>query len=212
MILVLSCFDLAVVTISHPFLIVSTIYFSQGEINKIRERTRMSMSFVVYGSSMFALFTLNVERLLALTCPFFHQASVTKTRLLFFQAFWTVILVGLSLLVFFISERIGDILATVIVLSLVLLFIYSNYKILKIAKSKSEDESVAPTTAASVDENRKTRILNLRNISTCCLAVGCFFCCICPYIIYSALRFASKTSLSERQFLLFTRGQPRLSL
>jgi hypothetical protein len=165
MILVLSCFDLAVVTISHPFLIVSTIYFSQGEINKIRERTRMSMSFVVYGSSMFALFTLNVERLLALTCPFFHQASVTKTRLLFFQAFWTVILVGLSLLVFFISERIGDILATVIVLSLVLLFIYSNYKILKIAKSKSEDESVAPTTAASVDENRKTRILNLRNIS-----------------------------------------------
>ena len=37
MILVLSCYDVAVVTISHPFLIVSTIYISQGEIDKIRE-------------------------------------------------------------------------------------------------------------------------------------------------------------------------------
>jgi hypothetical protein len=40
MILVLSCFDLAVVTISHPLLIVSTIYFSQGEIDKINTRGR----------------------------------------------------------------------------------------------------------------------------------------------------------------------------
>jgi hypothetical protein len=35
------------------------------------------------------------------------------------------------------------------------------------------------------------------------LAVGCFFCCFCPYIIYSALRFAPRTPLSERQVLLF---------
>ena len=94
MILVLSCFDTAVVTITHPFLIASTIYFSQGEINKIREDTRKSISFVVCGSSMLALFTLNVERFLALT--FFHEASVTKTRLLCFQAFSTIIIVGLS--------------------------------------------------------------------------------------------------------------------
>ena len=100
MILVLSCFDLAVVTITHPFLIVSTIYFSQGEINKIREDTRNSIFYVLYGSSLFALFTLNVERFLALTRPFFHQASVTKTRLLCFQAFWTVIVVGISPLVY----------------------------------------------------------------------------------------------------------------
>ena len=90
MILVLSCFDLAVVTITHPIFIVSTIYFSQGEIDEIREDTRKSICFAVYGSSLFALLTLNVERFLALTRPFFHQASVTKTRLLRFQAFWTV--------------------------------------------------------------------------------------------------------------------------
>ena len=199
MIFVLSCFDLAVVGSTHPLLIVSTIYFSQGEIDEIREYTRKSISFVVCGSSLYALFTLNVERFLALTCPFFHQASVTKTRLLCFQAFWTVITVGISPLEYF-NLKI-DIFGTVTALSLLCLFIYSNYKIFIIAKSKRADESITPTTV--MDESRKTRILNLKSISTCSLAVGCFFCCFCPYIIYSALRLASRTSLSERQFLLF---------
>ena len=203
MILVLSCSDLTVVTIIHPLLIVSTIYFFQGEINEIRIRlhTDACIYFVVCFSSLFALFTLNVERFLALTRPFFHQASVTKTRLLCFQAFWTVIVVGISPLVYFNSETIVAIFASVTVLSLLFLFIYSNYKIFIIAKSKRADERVAATTAT--DENRKTRILNLKSISTCSLAVGCFFCCFCPYIIYTTLDLASRTSLSERKFLLF---------
>ena len=159
-----------------------------------------SICFAVRGSSLFALFTLNVERFLALTRPFFHQASVTKTRLLRFQAFWTVTTVGLSPLVYFNLETIVYIFGIATALSLLFLFIYSNYKIFIIAKSKREDERVAPTTA--MDENRKTRILNLKHISTCSLAVGCFFCCFCPYIIYAALRLASP--LSERQFLLFS--------
>ena len=204
MILVLSCFDLAVVTISHPLLIVYTIYLSQGEINEILERTRKSLPFLVCGSSMFALLTLNVERFLALTRPFFHQASVTKTRLLCFQAFWTVIMLGLSVLLFCInSQTITNIFATLMVLSFLFSFIYLNYKMFKIAKSKREDERVAPTTAASVDANRKTRILNLKNISTCSLAVGCSFFCSCPLIIYSTVCLASEMLLSEMQFSLF---------
>ena len=205
MILVLSCFDLAVLIITHPLLIVSTIYFSQGEINEVREDTRKSISFVVCGSAMFALITLNVERFLALTCPFSHQASVTKTRLLCFQAFWTVVTVGLSPLVYLNLDPIVEVYATVTLLSLLFLFLYAKYKIFKIAKSKREDERDVPTTATtSMDENIKTRILNLKSInSTCSLAVGCFFCCVCPVIIYSALRLASPSALSDRQFLLF---------
>ena len=203
MILVLSCFDLAVVTITHPFLIVSTIYFSPEEIYEIRKHTRYYISLVLYGSSLFALLTLNVERFLALTRPYFHQASVTKTRLLCFQAFWTVIVVCLlPALVYFNLETILAILESVTISSLLFLFIYSNYKMCIIAKSKRADERVAPTTA--MDENRKTRILNLKSISTCSLAVGCFFCCFCPYTIYTALRFASRASLSAGQFLSFS--------
>jgi nitrate/nitrite transporter NarK len=67
-------------------------------------------------------------------------------------------------LVYFISETIADIFAFVIVLSLLFLFIYANCKIFKIAKSKPEDKRVVPTTATSMDENGKTRILNLKSV------------------------------------------------
>ena len=214
MIFVLSCFGhLAVVAImhcTHPFLIVSTIFFSLGEIDEIRELTRVSISFILHGSSLFALFTVNVERFLALTCPFFDQTSVTKTRLVCFLAFLTVTLVGLWPLQYsFEGKTISNILAAVTFLSLLFLFIYLNYKMFKIAKSKREDERVVPTTA-TMDANRKTRILNLKshyflnlNISICSLAVGCFFVCSCPQIIYSALRLASETPFYDRQVLLF---------
>jgi hypothetical protein len=80
MIFVSSCFDLAVVTISPPFLTVSTLYFSQDETNEIRETTRVSIFYILYACSLFALFTLNAERFLALTCPFFHHATITKEK------------------------------------------------------------------------------------------------------------------------------------
>jgi hypothetical protein len=84
-------------------------------------------------------------------------------------------------------------------------FIYSNYKMFIIAKSKRTDERLAPTTAArSTDERRKKRILNLKNISACSLAVGCFFFCYSPQIIYSVLRLASGVSSFDKQILLLS--------
>jgi hypothetical protein len=204
MILVLSCFDLAVVSITHPFLIVCTIYFFIcEETDEVREARRVSIFFLLYFSSMFALFTLNVERFLALTCPFFHQTSVTKTRIVCFQAFVTIILAGLSPFLYFIPRTFGNILAVVIVLSLLLLFIYSNYKIFVIAKSKREDERLALTRGTAMDESRKKQTLNLKTVSTCSLAVGCFFLWSCPQIIASVLRLASETPFFDRQVLFF---------
>ena len=206
MILVLSCVDLAVVTVTHPLLMTSTIYFSREEINDIHEVTRVSVCFVLNGFSMSALFTLNVERFLAITCPFFHQASVTKARLACFFAFLTIIIACLSPLVVFNTESVivVNIFVVVYVSLLLFLLIYANYKIFIIAKSKRADERVAPTTAArSTDESKKKRTLNLKNISTCSLAVGCFFVCSCPQIGYSALRFASGAPSFDRQILLF---------
>ncbi len=96
------------------------------------------------------------------------------------------------------------ILIAVYIILVLFLLIYGNYRIFTIAKSKRTDESVAPTTAASsTDERKKKRILNLKNISTCSLAVSCFFVCSCPQMIYSALRSASETPFYDRQVLLF---------
>ena len=97
-ILLLSCFDLAVVAITHPFLITSTIYYFLEDVTEIREYTRKFLSYILNAFSMFALLILNVERYLALTCPFFHQASITKRRLLYVQALFIVATIGASLL------------------------------------------------------------------------------------------------------------------
>ena len=205
MILVLCCFDLAVVTLTHPLLISSTIYYALEEINEVREVVRAATSYILFGFSMSALFTLNVERILALTCPFFHQASVTKTRLLCFLAFVTIVIGGLPPLVYFNTNRtILNILMAVYIILVLFLLIYGNYRIFTIAKSKREDRRVAPTTAASsTDERKKKRILNLKTISTCWLAVGCVFVCFCPQIINSTLRSGSETPFYDSQVLLF---------
>ena len=100
MILVLSCFDLAVVAIIHPFLIAATTYYSRDEIIEMFELTRVFISYMLCGFSMTALLTLNGERFLALTSPYFHQRSVTKTRLVCFQAIVTTITIAVSPLLY----------------------------------------------------------------------------------------------------------------
>ena len=204
MILVLSCFDLVVVVVTHPFLTVSAIYFSPREINAARETTRIFISFILYGLSMIALFTLNVERFLAITCPFFYQASVTKARLVCFEAFLMSILVGLSPFYFIRKSIVYSVIAIFVPLFM-FLFIYSNYKLFVIAKSKRRNKKIVPLTMATsaVDQNLRKRILNLKNISTCSLAVGCFFLCCSPQIAYSALRLASDASLYDKQVFFF---------
>ena len=186
MILVLSCFDLAVVIITHPFLITSTIYYSLEGIQIFLEDLREWITFILYGFSMAALFTLNFERFLALTCPYFHQTSVTKTKLVCFQAILTTITIGLSPLVY-VTTIGGEVVAAAFILLLLSLIVYANYKMFKIAKSKSADVTVASSTARPVEESRTKSILNLKNVSTCSLVVACFFFCSCPLLIYLIL-------------------------
>ena len=205
-ILVLSCFDFAVVSIIHPLLITSTIYYSFDEINEAREKRRVSITYMLCGLSVTALFTLNAERFLALTCPYFHQRSVTKTKLACFQAFMTFLIVGVSPLVYFNRKTViaANILSALYMSLLLFLFVYANYKIFKIAKSKRNEQRAGPCFATSaVNNNRKTRVINLKSISTCSLTVGCFFVCSCPYIIYSVLRFTSGAPSYDRKVLLF---------
>ena len=86
MILVLSCFDLAVVAILHPFHIYIINFCSSWKIYNYAQGGIIKVLLIgnaLNGFSMFALLVLTVERFLALTYPFFHQTSVTKQRLIF---------------------------------------------------------------------------------------------------------------------------------
>ena len=152
---------------------------------------------------MFALLTLTIERFLALTCPFFHQTAVTKERLLLFQAFLMTLTVSLPPLAYF-YKKTGIILIAVFILFPLFVFACLNYKMFIIAKSKRNDERVSPTsTATSSNQERKRRKLNFKNISTCSLAVGCFFVCIFPPIIYYAMRLTAYLPYNNRRVLLF---------
>ena len=203
MILVLSCFDLAVVAITHPVLILSTILLSMEIRHGVIEGTRVYISVFLGGFSTFALLTLNIERFLALTYPFSHQTAVTKRRLVLFQAFLMTTTVSLSPLVYF-YRKTSNILIAVLVSFLLFVFICLNYKMFIIAKSKRTDERVSPTSKpTSSNQERTRRNLNFKNISTCSLAVGCFFICSLPLIVFSASRLTSNKPFYDRQVIQF---------
>jgi hypothetical protein len=205
MIFILSCFDLAVVTVAHPVIILSTIFLSNEGRSELLEQMRYNISGNLYVFSTTALLILNIERLLGLTFPLFHRTSVTKERLLILQAFSTILVSGLITSSEFINlKTLAHSLVMVYLSNLLLLFIYFHYKIFIIAKSKFRDREIVATTPTSRDEVRKQRALNFKTISTCSLAVACFFICYCPQIIHFALSLTSETPLHDRQVVLFS--------
>ena len=203
MILVLSCFDLAVVTITHPVIILTTILWSMQKFTEEVYIIRMNTCLLLGGFAMFALLTLNIERYLALTCPFFHQTAVTKGRLVIFMALLMVIPVALSPFYYFDATRIRDILLTVFLFCILSGFIFLNCRMLVIAKSKREVERIAPmgiTTASKQEIKKRTR--KSKNISTCSLAVCCFFICFFPEILHSIWRFKTKVAWYDEKAML----------
>ena len=207
MILVLSCFDLAVASITHPFLIASIICYSLGDVSGILEHTRTFVSNMLCGFSMTALLALTAERFFALNCPYFHRASVTKTRLGYLQAILAIIIIAVSSLIMINTQTAvaSTIFVAVFILLLLFLLVYGNYKMFIIAKSKRRDGRIGlstPTSAKSNGKRSNGRILNLKSISTCSLAVGCFFVCCCPQIVFAILRFTSETPSYETHSLL----------
>ena len=199
-ILVLSCFDLAVVAIYHPIIILSTILLSTS-MQTYYEEVKITQTYICWllvGCSMIALLTLNVERFLALKYLFFHQTAVNKGRLTFFLAVLMVIQVSLSTVLYFQTEAIDHVLISVFILSLLLAFIFLNYNMFM---SKCWDEKVTPTKAN--DKERKRSKFNFKNMSTCSLAVACFFVCSFPKVIFCVSRLVSNTSSHDRQVMLF---------
>ena len=207
MILVLSCFDLAEVIIGHPLLILSTILWSVQMYHRKITRIRKYTFILLSGFSMVALLTLNIERFLALTRPYFHQTAVTKGKLALFLALQIIIVVALTLLYFFGPKTIvyRPIILAVFTLSVWLVLSFLNYKMLVIVRSKRDGElRVDPTALIPAhQERKKNRKINLRNFSTCSLVVGCFFASSFAGIVFCIWIFITKSSRDDSQVRLF---------
>ena len=195
-ILILSSFDLAVVAINHPIIILTTVFWYMETysiaIKSIWEVTITLLS----GFSMVALLTLNVERFLALMYPFFHQTAVTRQRLLFFIAFFIILVIGFVPLAYF-NSTIGNTTVGLFFISLLVVLIVLNCKMFILARSKQKlNGIVVPATERSSTSNEAQRKrngkLNFKSFSTCSLAVACFFICTIPQLVYSTLRLTSE--------------------
>ena len=80
-----------------------------------------------------------------------------------------------------------------------------NYKIFLIAKSKNENQTRHTTSRITSTNNERTkkRKKHFRNISTCCLAVACFFICCFPSFVYCAWRLTSEKPPYDKEVTLF---------
>ncbi len=206
MILVLSCVDLIAAAFTHPALIVWTIFWYRKTSHQYGSKFIWPniIGFALMCFSMFALLTLSIERFLALKYPFFHQTAVTKRRLLVFLAFLMIMLVSLLPVVHFVGTILRNMLVSAFIVFICFVLVYLNYKMFIIATSKRNMNSVAPTSTVTPSyQEKKRRKVNFNKISTCSLAVGCFFVCSSPQIIYSVLSVTSETLPKDRRIRLF---------
>ena len=144
----------------------------------MQEYIRFYIGSALTGFSMLALFVLNIEQFLALKYPFFHQTSVTKQRL-FFLLVALMILCTIGLSFFHLNIKIlANWLSIVNIPVFSLLFIYINYKMFIIARSKQDNETL-PKSRCPV---RKRAEYQLKTFSTCSLTAICYFICSCQYL------------------------------
>ena len=179
LILVLSSSDLVAILYNHPMIMYwyLSLYMGNMDFNSHYFKQFRFISATMLGFSMLTLFTMTLERYLGLTYPLFHRKSVTKRRML------SVLVVSqtLSLIPNTLSFEFHfiELLAVVVVGVLKILIILMNIKAFLIAKTWKErmasDKKINPS---------------FKKYYVCLLAVGCFFVCYCPAIVYNVLTLA----------------------
>ena len=193
LIFVLSCFDLLVAIVNHPSIMASAIVMGYGNHDKLFQNVfEFTTTFFVV-LAIGALLTLNIERFLALSYPFFHERMVTKERVVYFlvlQQFSGILLSILTFRDIILSRPMVMIFALSFVLSL---FLYINCRIFIIARLKRRSGKIAPSNHR---EQKRTKF-NLKKMSTCSLAVVCFIVCSFPEYFYWIYLLTSETQLHE---------------
>ena len=186
MILVLACFDLAVVVVFHPLTIV--------EILQCWQFTRMAkVQYVqhLFVFSLTALLTMTGERCLTLVYPFFHQKFVTKLRLM---AIFVLCQLPFGLLHLLridnLDTYIKMTIAVVSIGTVLILILCLNYKISFIARTIKNCMNITlgnlNGTALNLYEAYESKVI-IRRVSTCLLAVTCLLFCYCPVIAFFIL-------------------------
>jgi hypothetical protein len=192
MILVLSCFDLAVIIVAHPTIILLSIAWTFEEntvfhVGEILEEIYIILQLLEFG----VVLTLNVDRYLAIAYPFFYRARVTKGRIITFMIFTQLISLFVPILRRISYKKVVYLLIAIIIPLVLCLIFFMNYKMFMIARNKRQ------ATHSSIISQRNT-------IYTCLWIIACFSICTIPSIVYSTLKFAASTSTeNENVWMIF---------
>ena len=204
LILVLACSDLIVVSIIHPLLAFFTVlWFTRNSI----------VPFIFdpfFGFSMFTLLTMNLERYWAVKHPYFHQRSITKRRLLgLLLVFWSFVLT-VSILS---HQKVvpGEIPGLTILGVIFLLILYINYQMLATVHAIRQNDALAmpyhaseaQTLGSETENHGRPVTVDLKNTSTCFLAIVCFFVCSLPVLVHNGIWYARKESFTEEARMPF---------
>ena len=189
MILVLSCFDLAVVVIFHPFIILETI------LRWLYMTSHCSIKVLylehLFAFSLTALLTMTLERYLAVVYPFFHEISVTKSRLL---AVFVLMQLPFGIPYFaFLNESLDTYIEACILALIGAVFsviYFFNYKIFSTVERLRQRVAITMGTYDSEEENIRVKKHNfsLGKVSTCLLAVVCLSVCYFPTVVICVLK------------------------
>ena len=202
MIMVVSVCDFFVVITNYPTLIFRFIWWLK-EKNSLLEieliYDHIANAFV--GFSMMALLVMSIERYLGAYYPFFHRTSLTRRRLLTLLAVFFLAPIILQMI------SVNDwITSFAVVLGIYFLIVFPpilffNYKLFMISRKVRRDLANRRENTSSPEISRLH--INLRNISSCLLSVGCLAFAYTVGFLYIGFNFAEKPTSENTSMALY---------
>ena len=184
MIMVLSCFDLVSVIVGYPGILLSLIYWLKEDYDfLLKIMIYADVASIFIGFSLLVLLVMSIERYLGAYYPFFHRTSVTRRRLLTLLAILLICQTILGVL------AVNDLVisqsayVTIFVVITFPIFLFINCKLFTISRDVRRRKAGSP-------EQKMT--INLKNISTCVLAVACFGILSVPTCVYIVFNINTK--------------------
>ena len=196
MITVLSFFDFLVVITNHPILILRLVWWLQ-EKNGLLDMMDIYEHFsnVFIGFSLIALLVMSLERYLGTYYPFFHRTSLTRRQLLTLIA--VLCLFPITLAIISANDLVISFPKALIIFLVAVFppFVFFNYKLFMIRRKVRCENSTSSTSSMSP--------VNLKNISTCLLAVGFLLLMYIPAFISIAFNFTKKLTSENKRAPIF---------
>ena len=202
MIMVLSVCDFFVLITNYPTLILRLVWWLKKE-NKLLSIVLIydNISNVFVGFSIMALLIMSIERYLGAYYPFFHRTSLTRRKLLTLHGLFSLLPIMLKI----ISVN-NWITSYAVILAILFLFVFPplsffNYKLFAISRKVRRDLANRRDNASSPET--ATLRVNLRNISSCLLSVGCLAVVFTTAFFHIGFNFAEGSTSENARMALF---------